>query len=534
MEEHEVVEEVQEEFEVRHHDLMELFETLSFTEKIRRMSHGLKQPKDTGEYKWAKLQVQRLSAPLAAVVVPVVAVSLLVVFAAMAPETHRTVTVTVVEPEEMPELEDIEEIKEEPPEPPEPMDIDFTPDVTVVTDTPAPPAPPTDFSPQPAEFDAVAMVKSPVIMKGIYGSRTPGMRGSAMARYGAPSGVEGAVMRALRWLKKEQNSDGSWNKCKPAMTALALLAYLAHGETPSSLEFGPTVEKAIRWLVDNQTANGSFKGRDGHDYTHPIATYALCEAYALTKVPMLKEAAEKAIYRVIKGQNPSGGFNYNLNPTTRDDTSYMGWCAQSLKAAKMAGLEPAGLDACMKKSILGFQKNSHASGGFGYTGPGRAHGLTGVGVLCMQLLGAANKAETKLGLSAMADATFNWEPKGKMNKNYYWYYITQAKFHDGGETWKSWNNIFAPTLVKNQTIIKNGIEGPKGKMVDIGWWDMPKELSGHTDGPVMNTALATLQLEVYYRYLPTFMTPKATEDDGIDAIDEDAGLDEDIDIEISI
>lgn len=46
------------------------------------------------------------------------------------------------------------------------------------------PAPTTDFSPQPVEFDAVAMTKSPVIMKGIYGSGSSGARGQAIHRYG--------------------------------------------------------------------------------------------------------------------------------------------------------------------------------------------------------------------------------------------------------------------------------------------------------------------------------------------------------------
>ena len=66
--------------------------------------------------------------------------------------------------------------------------------------------------------------------------------------------------------------------------------------------------------------------------------------------------------------------------------------------------------------------------------------------------------------------------------------------------------MFAPTLVKHQTIIKGG--GVDGK--DIGWWDMPKEIAGATDGPVMNTALCALQLQVYYRYLPTYKS-KAVE-----------------------
>jgi hypothetical protein len=316
------------------------------------------------------------------------------------------------------------------------------------------------------------------------------------------------------------------------MTALALLTYLAHGETPASEEFGYTVEKAIRWLVENQVADGAFTGRDGHDYSHPIATYALCEAYGLTRVPMVHDAAFKAAERVIKGQNASGGFNYNLRPTTRDDTSYMGWCAQALKAAKMAGLHMSGLDEAMRKAIEGFKKNyggDSTLGGFGYSGPSARHGLTGVGVLCMQLLGAANSAEVTGGLNTLEQATFNWEPVGFMNKNYYWYYITQAKFHHGGETWDKWNNLFAPTLVKNQTVIEKAIEGPGGEMFDIGFWDMPQGLAGHSDGVVMDTCLCTLQLEVYYRYLPTYKTPEA-----LDAPPADVASEDDVDVEIDI
>ncbi|MDA1043614.1 MAG: terpene cyclase/mutase family protein [Verrucomicrobia bacterium] len=494
--------------------LMDLFDKMTLKEWWGRVKHGLKEPKETGEYKWARGQLMRLSAPVAAVLVPLLLVLLLMLLGLVVPET-RTTDVTIMEPETIEELEEIEEIEEIVEEIPEPEEVEVTDEAAVADNNIT--APDAPFSPQPTELDTVAIVKSPVIFPGIIGSRNPGARGSLLGQNGGNGNTEAAVLRALRWLKKNQNQDGSWDKVKPAMTSLALLTFLAHGETPASEEFGYTVEAAIRWLVDHQEGDGGFQGRDGHDYTHPIAAYALSEAFAMTKVPMVKTAAEKALNRLIQGQHPSGGWDYNLKQTDRDDTSYMGWCAQALKAGYLAKMEVPGLDAAKNKSVDGFRKNYKAgndySGTFGYTGPGNT-GLTSVGVLCLQLLGAAKGPEATGGLKALEHATFNWANEGVYNKNYFWYYTTQAKFHAGGATWNSWNKIFSPVLVNHQTVIPKNISGyvdHKGEPKDIGWWDMGQEISGHTDGDVMNTCLCALQLQVYYRYLPTFMTPKESE-----------------------
>lgn len=70
---------------------------------------------------------------------------------------------------------------------------------------------------------------------------------------------EEAVVKSLRWLKKQQNKDGSWggapHNYKCAMTGMALLSYLAHCETPLSEEFGETVLKGISFLVDQGMKN---------------------------------------------------------------------------------------------------------------------------------------------------------------------------------------------------------------------------------------------------------------------------------------
>ena len=495
------------------HTLLNLFEHISFKEKIARIKFGLKQPVETGAYKWAKLEMRRFLSPIAGVVVPTVALLLLVAFAAMTPTPERKIEVQIIDPEEIPDLEEIEEIIEPPPDIPDPVDVDFSQE-PVMNDV-ATPAPPTDFAPQPADFDSVAITKSPVMLRGIYGSRNPGSRGSAIAAHGGSGAGEAAVLRALRWLKKNQNANGAWKGTEPAMAALAILTYMAHGDTPASEEFGYTVEKALHYLVNAQEPSGHFKGRDGHDYTQPICAYALCEAYGMTKVPDIRYAAEKAIKVVIKGQNAHGSFNYNLKgkTDTRNDTTYASWCVQALKAAKMAYIEVDGLEKCMHDAIAGIKMNyadRDGYGGFAYSSKGVGK-LTGAGVLCLQFLSDAQSKECQGGIAWLdQNATVSWaEPWGSYSI-YYWYYITQAMFQQGGGSWNAWNKKFSPELVRNQQIQGKGVSGyvdHLGNPQETGFWTGPTK--GHGATPELDTMLCTLMLEVYYRYLPTFKLPTA-------------------------
>ncbi len=518
------------------HDLMKLFEELTFREKWKRVFFGLRQPRETGASKWARLQVQRLMAPVLAVIVPFLMLGLITLFAQFGPTPTTTVQVKVIDPEPMEQLEDIDEPIFEPPEPPDPIDmqVEFSIDAPAMpTDVAAPPA--EAASVQPAEFDSVAMVKSPVVMRGMLGSRSPGAQGAALNRFGGGHTTE-AVLRALRWLAKNQHRDGSWGQTKPAMTSLALLAYLAHGDTPASDEFGPTVEAALRFLLGAQEPHtGRFRGRDGHDYTQPIVAYALAEAAGMTRVPRVREAAIKAIEVVVKGQNPSGGFNYGLTPSARDDTSYMAWCVQALKAASIAGLGESveGFDIAMKKSVDGFRKNygeRDSIGGFGYTGPSSGHGLSGAGALCMQFLGQAQSREVRNTLAGLHRWAFNWQKPPSGSIVYYWYYITQAYFQEGGKMWDDWNRSFSHEMVKVQQVIsaeESGYKDHTGQPRSIGFWTSPAA-NEHTggNGEVMDTILCTLMLEVYYRYLPTFQQIPQQE------IQNELGDEEDLDIEI--
>lgn len=199
------------------HDLLHLFDELSFRQKWARVFRGLKQPSESGEYKWSRLQLLRLLAPFAAVIVPVLMLFFIAFLAQFTPSADETFEVTVVDPEPMEKLEDIEPPDPEEIEPPEPEDVEVEVDADVASETPSEvEAPATEeASVQPAEFDSVADVRSPVQLSGMMSSRNPGTRGDALGEHGGGGHTEQAVIRALRWLAKNQNEDGSWGSNKP-------------------------------------------------------------------------------------------------------------------------------------------------------------------------------------------------------------------------------------------------------------------------------------------------------------------------------
>lgn len=369
-------------------------------------------------------------------------------------------------------------------------------------------------------------------------------------------------MKALRWLKATQAPDGSWGTKpefglkkgmdKAAGAGFAILTYLAHGETPASKEFGPTVQKALDYLINSvyvvkdkngklaKDPNGNtpyirMSGAGGSEYGFLIGTYALCEAYGMTKNPNAREAAEKTLGRIISGQTATGGWNYNMARVTKDgpdDISFGGWAMQAIKAGKMAGIHLPGMEECIKKAVNCLKKRNYSEkAGFVYRATtnhkGGTGGLAGVGCLAMQLLGYAKEKEVANALNVMRDwqpsldKVYSYAPGKPENAQYYCYYAAQCKYQAGMckdatpanfTLWKKWNAEMKALYTKAVITVtdKSGqpvtVKDPAGKDRPIGRW----ENKDHYNYDVMGTCLAALQLMVYYRYLPTTQL-KATE-----------------------
>ncbi len=326
-------------------ELMALYREKNIFQRFRAMVSGLRRPRGTREYKMARIELQRLAAPVAAILIPLLLVAFLAIVPSGREEPVVDVRTIVLETKPvvpiplpcipLPRLLDPKPPVTEPVPPPVVVNPAALHKLISTDDSPSPAA---SGSTQSQPTVGVLKTPSPIILRGIYREmRNAGKISAALREFGGNRKTEDAVMRSLRWLKAVQNEDGSWPQNKVAMTGLAILAFLAHGETPdNSPEFGATVQKGIEFLLSHQREDGLFTIRDANNYSHPIATYALCEAFGMTRNPNVRDAADKALDHIVRGQHPSGGWDYNMRQSERDDTSYMGWCAQALKAAQMA------------------------------------------------------------------------------------------------------------------------------------------------------------------------------------------------------
>lgn len=346
-------------------------------------------------------------------------------------------------------------------------------------------------------IEPASIRRTPTIYS-LMSGRTAAERDKAFRQHSVEPKARSAILRALRWLKANQEPDGRWQMGCPsaAATGLGLLAFLGHGETHESNEFGGTVEAAMRYLLDLQQADGQFRDTGGHQvYGHAIATYALCEAAGMTRIIEIREAARAAATRIINGQQAGGGWGYDYAPT-RSDASVIGWQVQALKAAHLARLNIPGLEDSLARAAEGMKQHASPTGGFGYTGPGNS-ALTAAGTLTLQLLGHARAPEAQRGLDILSDWACNWDTPQPQRPLYHWYYCTQARFQGGGEAWKSWDRQLQSQLTRNQVVSGSAREGK------VGHWIGP---AGKQEGPgpVYSTTLCTLMLEVYIRYLPTY------------------------------
>jgi hypothetical protein len=352
----------------------------------------------------------------------------------------------------------------------------------------------------------------PTIMKGRVGSD----RLQRAIANGGSQDTEAAVVAALKWLSEHQGQDGRWDADRheagrevmvnghdrrgagshadSGITGLALLAFLAHGNTHLKGEHPKTVQRGLEWLLSIQGADGNLAGDATiyeRMYCHAMATCALSEAYAMSGDERLAAPVRQAIGFCIRAQDRVGG-GWRYQPGDAGDTSQLGWQVMALKSAQLAGIE---IPSDTRDGMVRFLKNvaGGTHGGLASYKPGHrvTHPMTAEALVCRQFIGMGrdNPASNEAG-----DFVLTSLPSEGEDNVYYWYYGTLGMFQLQGKHWKTWNKALQESLLGAQR--NNG---------DLrGSWD-PDRVWGAYGGRVYSTALSCLCLEVYYRFLPLYV-----------------------------
>jgi len=508
----------EEEFFVEEIDLEAIgkqFESESVFTRIKLLLRGLKAPAGSREYKEALIELQRLLAPVGAIIIPLIFIAIL--FVCSVPEkTNKDLrNINVAKAEEAASLEE---------PPPEMEDLtETTTDQTVETEvlndisnpsldnlqTPTDVVTPnTDNAPIIENANAVMDIQAPVKMKTVLGqSRSAGARARSLAKFGGDAETERCVMRALRWLKTQQRPDGSWEGRSGTlnMTGFVVLTYLSRGIKPGAdPEFGETLRKGVEYLMRNR-------------HKDAIALAALAEAYGLSRNPNIRQIVEQSLNDLADQMKETiwGPHRDGSKAKEPRDLTKLTFYVMALRSAQLSRFKIPNLQKGLDKLREGFLHQANKKhGGFSsaFYGPPKLnyprimmwHYM--LGVVGMQYVGAGDNPVIDKTLGILMD---EWEPPTLTTTDIsccpvranYWATMVFFNYFEGDKRWFDWNNKMKAVYKRGQHKEVGKYQDHRGMPQEIGYWTCEDMHIGTQ--PIATTCYVALQLMVYYRYLPT-------------------------------
>jgi hypothetical protein len=221
----------------------------------------------------------------------------------------------------------------------------------------------------------------------------------------------------------------------------------------------------------------------------------------MTHDPALRQPAQAAVNFIVEAQDPTGG-GWRYLPQQAGDTSVVGWQLMALKSAQMAYLRVP--TATMRKAGYFLDHVQTDRGAvYGYQGPERGRpATTAIGLLSRMYLGWTHDHDgLQRGVRGLGMLGPSTDSSRLRNNMYYNYYATQVVHHYGGADWERWNEVMRDYLIQTQST--------KGHETG-SWFFQGNDHGTGAGGRLYFTALATMTLEVYYRYMPLYR-PQSTQ-----------------------
>ena len=307
-----------------------------------------------------------------------------------------------------------------------------------------------------------------------------------------------AVVKGLDYLQLKQSDDGSWvmgggEGYPVAMTALAGTAMLAHGNSPTRGKYAKSVQGAIEYLVRCATATGLITGssQDGGQpmHGHGFALMFLACVYGMITKESLRQKVQAAVRKAValtsQGQSLHGGWTYI--PGAGDEGSVTVTQVQALRAAHNAGfLVPR---ATIEEAVKYLERCRTPEGGIQYSLLAASGPRLPISAAAVATLYNAGQFDSSIATDCLKyvwakfSATEGWD-KGDGHSFYAHLYAAQG-FYMAGDQY--WDKYFPAT--RDQLL---AMQQPEGS------WN------GDGVGTVYGTSIATIILQLPYKYLPIF------------------------------
>ena len=292
--------------------------------------------------------------------------------------------------------------------------------------------------------------------------------------------VDKMYVRGMQSLARTQTKEGNWPdeplNGEPAVTSLAVISLLAHGDDPNLGPYSATIHHGLDYVLKHMDPATGMIGTSM--YNHGFSTLALAESYGAVDDPRLGPALQKAVRLIVSSQEQNGFHAWRYSPESKDaDTTVSGAQMVALLAARNAGIPVP--ERAIQNGINFFLSCQTPDGGIGYISP-TAPNATRTAIGCVVLALAKEKN------SAAFKAAFAYLKTSRPDANYpqyFLYYVSQAYFHGSPALWQTWN--------------RDNIASLRATQSSEGNWD------GQL-GPTFATAGSLLSLALNYRYLPIY------------------------------
>jgi len=330
-----------------------------------------------------------------------------------------------------------------------------------------------------------------------------------------------AIDKGLKWLAAAQNTDGSWRgnpnvyggEFPVAMTGLAGLAFLSHGDTPETGVYAANVKRALLYLLRINEKDGLLGGSgEGQRpmYGHGFAMLFLAEVYGMETdeniARQIRGKLEEGVKLIAKGQSNRGGWYYTpeSGASGQDEGSVTITAVQALRAAKNAGVP---VDRrIIDRGIDYILECQNPDGGIRYSFTHRGESRPAISAASVATLfnaGMYGKADRELSVIERRGVTgmkrclnycrnvFEHRIDPPMVQGFMFYthlYLSQAMWTIGEKDWDGYYPRVRDWLLDS---------GRAGRQPDGSWiGDNPGP------GPVYGTAVSLMILQIPYQYLP--------------------------------